>query len=111
MKECTSRGGHAEVRYRRGAGPFPDLFPPTRKLSLAPPGAGFFTPGPSVPDRRHHHTTEGTGPLVRSRYSYVHRDGAVLIEDLIGQVSVAGDIENVVTDLVDRKRWHGARRL
>ena len=40
--------------------------------------------------------------MVRSRYSYVHRDGAVLIEDLVGQVSVAGDIENVVTDLVDR---------
>ena len=89
----------------------PIFFRPLANFPSPLRGRGFFTPGPSVPDRRHHHTTEGTGPLVRSRYSYVHRDGAVLIEDLIGQVSVAGDIENVVTDLVDRKRWHGARRL
>ena len=40
--------------------------------------------------------------MLRSRYTYVQRDGAVLIEDMIGQVSVKNDIATVVIDLVKR---------
>lgn len=41
--------------------------------------------------------------MLRSRYTYVQRDGAVLIEDMIGQVSVKNDIATVVIDLVKRE--------
>ncbi len=83
-------------------GPFPEFFPSYPQTFPRPSGAGDFYAGPLGPLTGASTTPPRKEHMVRSRYSYVHRDGAVLIEDLIGQVSVAGDIENVVTDLVDR---------